>query len=66
MFTGDTLLNNKIGRIDLPGGDKNALIHSLNILSKYPHKTNIYPGHGKPTSIGEQLKHNKNFINVLE
>ena len=66
LFTGDTLLNNRIGRVDLPGGDKNALIKSLNILSKFPHNINIYPGHGKPSTIGEQLKYNKEFIQVLQ
>jgi hydroxyacylglutathione hydrolase len=65
LFTGDTLLNGKIGRIDLPGGDALALEKSLSILSKYPHETTIYPGHGMPSTIGYELKHNNSFIQAL-
>ena len=66
LFTGDTLLNGKIGRIDLPGGDKQALNKSLQIISKLSKQTNIYPGHGTSSKIGHQLKHNNSFIQALQ
>lgn len=66
LFTGDTLLNGKIGRVDLPGGDGPSLNKSLTIISKLPHQTKIYPGHGNPSTIGHELIHNKNFIQVFQ
>ena len=66
LFTGDTLLNGKIGRVDLPGGDASTLKKSLSIISKYPHETTIYPGHGMSSTIGHELKHNNDFIQALQ
>ena len=66
LFTGDTLFNGKIGRIDLPGGDKQSLIKSLKILSKLPHQTTIYPGHGASSTIGHELKYNNSFIQASQ
>ena len=65
LFTGDTLLRGKIGRIDLPGGNGKALKESLKILSKFPKYISIYPGHGEPSTIGDELKFNKNLIDLL-
>lgn len=65
LFTGDTLLNGKIGRVDLPGGDEQTLNKSLKVLSKLPTNINIYPGHGNPSTIGHELKNNKNFIKAI-
>jgi len=66
LFTGDTLLKGKIGRVDLPGGDVQALNESLKIISKLPRGINIYPGHGKSSTIGNELKFNHSFIQSLE
>ena len=66
LFTGDTLLNGKIGRIDLPGGDEQALRESLKTISKLPKHISIYPGHGTSSTIGNELKYNKNFIQALK
>jgi len=66
LFTGDTLLNAKIGRVDLPGGDAPTLKKSLIIISKLPHQTNIYPGHGTSSTIGHELKYNNSFIQACQ
>ena len=66
LFTGDTLLNGKIGRVDLPGGDEQTLNKSLKIISKLPNQTNIYPGHGASSTIGHELKYNNSFIQALQ
>ena len=66
LFTGDTLLNGKIGRIDLPGGDEQSLKESLKTISKLPKHISIYSGHGTSSTIGNELKYNKNFIQALQ
>ena len=66
LFTGDTLLNGKIGRVDLPGGNGQTLNKSLKILSKLPNKTTIYPGHGTSSTIEHELKYNNSFIQALQ
>ena len=66
LFTGDTLLNGRIGRTDLPGGDEQALRESLKTLSKIPKHVRIYPGHGTSSTIGNELKCNMNFDQALQ
>ena len=62
----NTLLNKKIGRTDLPGGNKQVLKESLKIISKMPSHINIYPGHGSSSTIGYELKKNSSFIQALQ
>lgn len=59
-------MSGKVGRVDLPGGDGQALIESLKTISKFPEHISIYPGHGTPSTIGNELKHNKNFIQASQ
>lgn len=63
LLTGDTLFIEGIGRCDLPGGDTQAMYHSLyDIIMKLPDATVIYPGHQygpvSSASLGEQKKTN--------
>lgn len=52
MFTGDTLFAGSIGRTDLPGGDYDTIMNSLEKLSKLDDEITIYPGHGPASEIG--------------
>lgn len=45
LFVGDLILGDSIGRIDMYGGDKNAMIKSLDFLENYDYKI-MYSGHG--------------------
>jgi len=55
VLTGDALFNQSIGRTDLPGGDLDTLIHSINDrLFSLDDDTIVYPGHGPETSIGDE------------
>ena len=65
LFTGDTLFKGEIGRTDLPGGNEDILKKSLKTISMLPKYISIYAGHGAPSTIEEELKHNRNFIQAL-
>jgi glyoxylase-like metal-dependent hydrolase (beta-lactamase superfamily II) len=65
LFTGDTLLKGKVGRVDLPGGDKDALRQSLAGLGKINPDMRIYPGHGAPSTIGDELQSNPQWRELL-
>lgn len=52
VFTGDTLFAGAIGRHDLPGGNLQQLLISLNKLLSLPEDYSVYPGHGPSTTIG--------------
>jgi glyoxylase-like metal-dependent hydrolase (beta-lactamase superfamily II) len=59
LFSGDLLFAGSIGRVDLPGGDWDALIASVRALSeRYPAETVVYPGHGPATTLGAELARN--------
>ncbi|HAP32242.1 MAG TPA: MBL fold metallo-hydrolase [Firmicutes bacterium] len=59
LFTGDTLFASSIGRTDLPGGSYREIIRSIKEkLLTYPDRTDVYPGHGPPTTIGEERRYN--------
>jgi len=56
-FTGDTLLNEFIGRTDLPGADAAALAKSITtMLSTLPDDTLLFPGHGKPWTVATSTR----------
>lgn len=59
VFSGDTLFNYGIGRYDLPGGNYNQLMDSLQTkLMVLPDDTIVYPGHGPETTIGIERRAN--------
>jgi hydroxyacylglutathione hydrolase len=63
LIAGDVLFHESIGRTDLPGGDYDTLINSINNkLWPLPDDTIVYPGHGIPTTIGHEKNHNP-FLN---
>lgn len=49
LFSGDTLLHGRKRAINLPGGDKQLLQRSVNLLFRtFSPETMVYPGHGEP------------------
>jgi hydroxyacylglutathione hydrolase len=59
IFSGDTLFHGSIGRTDLWGGDYKQILRSIESkLLLFPDKTPGYPGHGAPTTIGEERESN--------
>ena len=58
-IVGDVLFAGSIGRTDLPGGNFETLINSIqNNLFHLPKETVVYPGHGGNTTIGEEMANN--------
>jgi glyoxylase-like metal-dependent hydrolase (beta-lactamase superfamily II) len=54
LFVGDTLLQGKRGRTDLPGGDAAALDASIAaLLREFEGDCVLLPGHGEPWTIEE-------------
>jgi len=64
VFTGDTLFAGSIGRTDLPGGSYKGIISSIkNKLATLPACLRVYPGHGPPSTIGEEKRSNPFLLN---
>jgi len=58
-FSGDVLFAGSIGRTDLPGGDFETLISSIEReLLSLPDDTIVYSGHGPETTIGRERRTN--------
>jgi len=59
LIAGDTLFAGSIGRTDLPGGDYDQIIESIESrLLPLPDETKVLPGHGPATTIGAERKSN--------
>lgn len=59
VIGGDVLFNGSIGRTDLPGGDYDTLIHSIQTqLFTLPDETKVYSGHGPMTTVGFEKMNN--------
>ncbi|MBD8922364.1 MBL fold metallo-hydrolase [bacterium] len=56
LFSGDFIFYGTIGRMDLPTGSEIAMQDSLELISKYPKDTVVYPGHGSKTILGNEVK----------
>ena len=59
LIAGDTLFAGGIGRTDLPGGSMEKIMRSLHhqVLA-LPDETEVVPGHGPRTTIGEERETN--------
>jgi hydroxyacylglutathione hydrolase len=54
LFSGDTLFAAGWGRVDLPGGDADAMAASLTRLTELEDPVGVLPGHGATTTIGRE------------
>jgi glyoxylase-like metal-dependent hydrolase (beta-lactamase superfamily II) len=54
LFSGDTLFKGTWGRTDLPGGNEEEIMKSLKRLLAMDGNIEVYPGHDKPTTIGQE------------
>jgi glyoxylase-like metal-dependent hydrolase (beta-lactamase superfamily II) len=58
IFVGDTLFAGSIGRTDLPMGDHELMMKSLDKLSKLSDQLVVHSGHGPTTTIGQEKQTN--------
>jgi glyoxylase-like metal-dependent hydrolase (beta-lactamase superfamily II) len=59
LIAGDTLFAGSIGRTDLPGGDYDQIIDSIEArLLDLPDETKVIPGHGPGTTIAAEKRSN--------
>jgi len=66
ILSGDTLFQGSIGRTDLWGGSLEEILRSIhNRLLIFPDQTPVFPGHGSPTTIGEERERNPFLTGML-
>lgn len=65
LFTGDFLFAGTVGRMDLPGGDEQAMRASLRreILPR-PDSVELHPGHGASSTIGAERAGNPYLLSL--
>jgi len=62
LIVGDLIFYGSIGRTDLPGGNYETLIQSVQQkIFTFSDDTNILPGHGPVTTVGTEKKFNPFF-----
>jgi hydroxyacylglutathione hydrolase len=65
VFTGDTLFKGSVGGVRAPGHTTYADLRSsiMDKLLKLPPPTRIHPGHTDPTTVADELEHNR-FVRI--
>ena len=62
LFTGDLLFaDGAVGRTDFSYSNVNELQKSLRKIFKLPPQTQIFPGHGRSSTLEEEITHYNNF-----
>ncbi len=60
LFSGDTIFYESVGRTDLPGGNFQELVNSIQSrIFALDENVKIYPGHGICTTVGHEKINNK-------
>ena len=55
LFSGDTIFAGTWGRTDLPSGNMEEIMNSINEkILILPEETMVYPGHDRPTTVGDE------------
>jgi len=59
LFSGDLIFQGGVGRTDLPGGDWETLVESIQgQVYTLPEETRVLSGHGEETMVGEEMRKN--------
>lgn len=65
LFSGDFIFNGSIGRVDFPFSNPAHMIESIHKILAWEEDVTIYPGHGPKTTLNQERKSLKNWINYL-
>ncbi len=65
VFTGDTLFRGSVGGVRAPGSTSYADLKSsiMDTLLTLPPQTRIHPGHTDPSTVADELEHNR-FVRI--
>ncbi|MGB7158255.1 MAG: MBL fold metallo-hydrolase [Tepidisphaeraceae bacterium] len=58
LIGGDLVIMGAVGRTDLPDSDADALDASIRRVMQLPDDTHLLPGHGQPSTLGEERRSN--------
>jgi len=58
LIGGDLIIMGAVGRTDLPDSDEDALMASIRRIMRLPPQTRLFPGHGEPSTLGQELASN--------
>ena len=58
LFCGDTLFAGSCGRTDLPGGDWQTILTSLQRFRSFDGELGVFPGHGESSTIAREKQYN--------
>ena len=54
LIGGDLIIMGAVGRTDLPDADHETLLSSIRRVMQLPDDTQLLPGHGDPSTLGEE------------
>lgn len=66
LIGGDLIIGGAVGRTDLPDSDPAALDESIRRVMRLPPDTRLLPGHGDPSTLGEEREMNAYVRMALE
>jgi len=58
LVGGDLIIGGAIGRTDLPGAEGRVLAQSVRRIMQLPDDTRLLPGHGEPSTLGDERREN--------
>ena len=65
LLCGDTLFAGSCGRVDLPGGSMEQMAASLRRLARLEGDYQVLPGHGEPSTLALERRHNTELLCAL-
>jgi hydroxyacylglutathione hydrolase len=66
LVGGDLIIMGAVGRTDLPDASHAVLNASIRKVMKLPGETQLLPGHGNPSTLGEQMQNNLYVREAME